>query len=258
MNKAGPQPMSHDERLALAGRIAEDFKAHFGDEVRAMGIYGSLARGTDSDYSDIEMYCILKGSGIDTPYEWSSGAWKAEVNVQSLDVLLDWASEFEETWPLTHGSCVDVLVISDPENLFPEVKARVFEHAEAEFEALIRLTIVGELYEFIGKLRNIRATGNASGLAMQAVNLAKYGALVIGLANRHLYRSASTLFQESLDLPNRPEGYDTLCDLVMHGRLSDAPQVLDAADAFWSGIEDWADARGMRLHQNLKDVLRQP
>ena len=41
----GPQPMTHEDRLQLANEIA-------------IGIYGSLARNTDTAYSDIEMKII--------------------------------------------------------------------------------------------------------------------------------------------------------------------------------------------------------
>jgi kanamycin nucleotidyltransferase len=57
----GPQPMTHKARLALAYEIANQIHAHYGDTVLAIGLYGSLARGTDGPYSDIEMWCVLRG-----------------------------------------------------------------------------------------------------------------------------------------------------------------------------------------------------
>lgn len=57
----------------------------------AFGVYGSIARPTDIEYSDVEMYCIIKGKEIETPYEWSSGQWKVEVDGRSADVHLKWA-----------------------------------------------------------------------------------------------------------------------------------------------------------------------
>ncbi len=251
----GPQPMSHDDRLSLAKDIAKKFHEHFGDQVLAIGIYGSLARGTDAAYSDIEMYCIVKGEGIDMPYEWSAGEWKAEVDVQSADVLQKWASELDELWPLTHGSCVDVLPLYDPENFFLKLKDGVFDHPDDEFNVLLKDLIVGELYEFVGKIRNAMSTGNTSSLPMQVVNLTKYGAYMIGLANRSFYTSSSSFLPESLKLPHRPNGYDALCEMAMSGELNDFPSMAQAVDLFWDGIEVWSKNQGLKIYEDLDELL---
>jgi kanamycin nucleotidyltransferase len=252
----GPQPMNHEDRLALAKEIAGRFQAHFGDEVRAVGIYGSLARNTDTAYSDIEMYCIVKGDGIEKRYEWSAGNWKAEVDVQSGDVLTKWAAELDELWSLTHGSCIHILPLYDPENFFGSLKEKVYDHTDDEFNTVLKDMIVGELYEFLGKIRNTLASGNTSSLPLQAGNLTKFGAFMIGLANRSLYTSSSTLLPESLALQDRPQGYDALCQMVMRGELSDFPHVVEAADDFWEGVEAWARARGLKIHDDLADLLK--
>jgi len=248
--------MNHEDRLALAKEIAGRFHSHFGEDVRAIGIYGSLARNTDTAYSDIEMYCIVNGEGIEKRYEWSAGHWKAEVDVQSGDVLIKWASELDELWALTHGSCIHILPLHDPENFFAQLRPLVFEHTDEEFDTVLKDMIVGELYEFLGKIRNARASGNTSSLPLQAGNLAKFGAFMIGLANRSLYTSSSTLFPESLALPDRPHGYDALCEMVMRGELMDSPRVVQAADHFWEGVEGWAKARDLKIHDGLDDLLK--
>jgi kanamycin nucleotidyltransferase len=252
----GPQPMSHSDRLALAKQIAGRFHVHFGEEVRAIGMYGSLARNTDAAYSDIEMYCILNGQGIEKRYEWSAGPWKAEVDVQSADVLVKWASELDEMWSLTHGSCVDILSLHDPENFFATLKEKVFDHNDQEFDAVIKDLIVGELYEFTGKIRNALTTGNTSSLPLQVTNLTKYGAFLVGLANRSLYTSSSSFLSESLTLKDRPNGYDVLCEMLMRGELNDFQRLGLAADHFWNGIEAWAAVHGFKIHEEVDELLK--
>ncbi len=254
--KLGPQPMDHENRLALAKQIAGRFHAHFGEQVHAIGIYGSLARNTDAAYSDIEMYCILKGEGIEKRYEWSAGPWKAEVDVQSAEVLVKWASELDEMWSLTHGACVDILPVHDPEHFFASLKDKVFDHSDQEFDMVIKDLIVGELYEFTGKIRNALATGNTSSLVLQITNLVKYGAFLVGLANRSLYTSSSSFHPESLALKDRPDGYGPLCEMVMRGELNDFQRIAQATDRFWDGVETWATVHGFRIHEELDDLLK--
>ena len=155
-----------------------------------------------------------------------------------------------------HGSLIHILPLYDPEAFFPRLRAPVFDHTPAEFDELITATIVGELYEFLGKIRNGLASGKTSYLPALAVEMAQYGAYIIGLANRTLYTSSSTLFAESLSLPDRPQGYDGLCRLVMSGQLADSDRVGAAADAFWDGIEAWAKGRGLEIHTRLEDLLK--
>ncbi len=249
----GPQTFSHVERMSRAHEIAETFRAHFG--VLAIGLYGSLARGDDGPYSDIEMYCVARGEGIDEDYEWSEGAWKAEVNVQSPEVIAAWAAELDEFWPLTHGSCVNILPLHDPTRFFESLREAVFDHADEEYDDLIRGVIVGELYEFLGKIRNAAAGGKTENLSALVVEMAQYGAYIIGLANRTLYTSSATMFSESRALADKPSGYDQLCELVTSGRLENPAQIARAADRFWEGIEAWAAEKSIPIHQNLGDLL---
>jgi len=217
----GPEAIERTRRLKLAYEIAEHVQRHFGETVVAIGLYGSLARGSDGPYSDIEMHCVVQGTGVDERLEWSAGAWKAEVDVFSEDVLLAWAAEVDVDWPLTHGACTEVLAVYDPTGFFARLRDAVLSCDDDKVGQAIRDLIVGELYERIGKVRNARATGNEACLPYLTVELAEMGMCLIGLANRHLYATSTRAFEESLKQPGRPEGYDCLCQMVMSRDLAD-------------------------------------
>jgi kanamycin nucleotidyltransferase len=251
----GPKPMDRSRRLDLARQIAAQIHGHYRDNVLAIGVYGSLARGTDGPYSDIEMHCVVRGSGVDVCHEWSAGAWKAEVDVYSEDVVLEWASELDVDWPVTHGACTNVWALYDPTGFFSRLRDATLSHPDEVLQRVIRDVIVGEIYERIGKIRNARAANEDACLPYLAVELAKCGACLLGLAHRHLYTTSTHMFEESLTLPGRPDGYDRLCRMVMAGDLADAARIADAADAFWSGVERWAGERGIQIEQDLERLL---
>ena len=259
----GPQPMERARRLALAREIAAQFQRHYGDQVLAIGVYGSLARGTDGPYSDSEMHCVLRGSGIERCFEWAAGpfdelragSWKAEVDVYSEDVLLRWASQVDGDWSLTHRVCTDVWALYDPTGFFPRLRDVTLSQPAPVFEQVLHDVIVGELYELVGKIRNLRAAQSDASLPYLAVKFAEYGALLVGLANRHLYSTSTCMFEESLALPDRPAGYDALCHMVMVGALADPAQIAEACEAFWSGIERWAEEREIQIEEDLEALL---
>ena len=89
---SGPQPATHPERLERAQAIAAKLMQKYRGRILALGLYGSMARGTDGPYSDIEMHCVLSRSRQQVNYEWSEGPWKAEVNVYPAQVALEEAS----------------------------------------------------------------------------------------------------------------------------------------------------------------------
>lgn len=247
--------MPHAQRLALAGQLEAEVRAHYGERVLATGAYGSLARGDDGPYSDIEMHCIVRGEGIETSHEWSAGPWKAEVDVYSLDVVLRAAAELDGPWAMTHGAFVTVLPFYDPHGLFPQLAAAALNHADAEVNAVLHDLVVGEIYELIGKLRNACAAGEQAPLAYYAVGLARHGACLIGLANRRLFTTSARWFPEALALPGRPAGYDDLCALVTSGDLGDADRLAQAANGFWLGLETWCSARGLVIERSLGELL---
>jgi kanamycin nucleotidyltransferase len=243
----GPQPRERTERLQLAQEIAARALELHGERVLAIGLYGSTARGTDGPFSDIEMFCILNTSDEDYSHEWSYGPWKAEVDFLSENVVLSKAAEIDERWSLTHSVFCNVHALYDPHNFFARLCEVVTSQPQERFTAVIHALIVDEIYEAIGKLRNAQYQGNMAYLPEVSFSLAKYGAFLVGLANRYHYSTGSGVQAESLTLPGRPAGYDELCEMVMKGELNDPVRIVEACEAFWAGVEQWAEMRGIRI-----------
>jgi kanamycin nucleotidyltransferase len=253
----GPQAINHQQRLENAFSIARQFMDHYQDQILAIGLYGSLARDLDGPYSDIEMHCVLEGEGVEDSIEWSTGPWKAEVDIYSRDVALKLAAELEESWPYTHGCYVYVKPLHDPWSIFPALSDAVFSHPRDAFQDLIQAVIVGDMYEIVGKVRNADFFDQKVNLPHYADQMAIYGACLAGLDQRRLYTSFTRMFTESLQLPDLPKGYSALCRMVMSGRLLDPDKIVRAIDFYWAGIEEWAEARGLVIEHQLSDLLAQ-
>jgi kanamycin nucleotidyltransferase len=133
------------------------------------------------------------------------------------------------------------------------LKQAVTAHTDAEFETLIAELIIGDLYEHIAKLRNARLSGDTRAIPMQAYKTAQQCALLIGLANRHLYTTNTTVLAESLALPNRPAGYDAVCQSVLSGEMSDPAKVAEQLEIMWVGIIHWAQANKIPLADRYQD-----
>jgi len=242
-----PQPMDHRQRLELARRIARRLAARYNASLKAIGLYGSVARNQDGPYSDIEMFCVLKEPGETRNFEWCAGPWKAEVNVRGEENLRGLAARLDERWALTHGAFVRVLPLMDPEHYFAGLQELVMHHAPEDFRLLIEEGLIDDMYERVGKIRNAFVRQQYQALPTLAVLLAQRTAYILGLEHRHLYQTASSLLDEAIQFPNLPEGFTSLAHLVMGGRLSDAALVESACDTLWAGLVRWADERSYTL-----------
>lgn len=218
-----------------------------GDDVLAVGLYGSMARGSDGPFSDVEMMVVLRSAGVYDNAEWCAGDWKAEVNFRSHDVALERASELDGEWSVSHGKFIDMQPLHDPQNFFAQLRERVFAHSDEAVREVVREVIIGDMYELVGKWRNQQAANDFEYVPAIAFKLAEQCAWVIGLANRHLYTTGATMRAESLALPDRPAGYNALCNAVMRGELSDAQRVIALCEGCWAGVVAWADAKGIEL-----------
>jgi kanamycin nucleotidyltransferase len=252
----GPQAMSREARRAILSELVGQIQAHYGSALRAVGVYGSVARDSDGPFSDIELYAVLAGRKIEDSLEWSNGAWKAEIDLYSADVLTRLAKTVEGDWPITHGALLQVRAIYDPGGVFERVRKMAGSQPTAAFRQAQVELIVGEIYETVGKIRNALAQAQPAPLALYASHLATYGACLVGLENRQTYTTSGQMFADSLALPGAPAGYETLCRAVMAGRLYQAGEIGRWSDALWEGIEAWANARGLAIHTSLEALLQ--
>lgn len=242
-----PQARTREERMATVQQLFERVTQLHGEDVLAIGLYGSMARGSDGPFSDVEVMAVLKRAGVNENAEWCAGDWKAEVNFRSLDVALARAGELDGEWSVSHGKFINMQPLRDPQNTFLQLRERVFAHSEADFNEVMREVIIGDMYELVGKWRNQHAANAFDYVPAIAFKLVEQCAWVIGLANRHLYTTGATMRAESMALPDRPAGYDALCNVVMRGTLSDAHEVIALCEACWAGMVAWAGAKGITL-----------
>ena len=246
----GPQPQDRAARLRIVDKIVHDLHATHGDQIIAIGLYGSLAKGMDGPFSDIELFCVIQGNDIDYSYEWVYGVNKAEVNMYSEDVLRRSAVTVDEKWSLSQGQLLAACPLYGDLAFFAELRQLVLSPPPEEFNVVMRDMLVGEFYEWIGKLRNARSSGHTAYLPILACLFAEYGAQLLGIAHRICYTTGAKMLEESLQLQDCPDGYAELCGMVMAGQLSVPAQVAAALERCWAGIGPWAIANGIELDEH--------
>jgi kanamycin nucleotidyltransferase len=245
---AGPRHWSRAERLALAGAIIQQLKTAYGSDLRAVALYGSVARTADGPFSDLEMWVALadavNGETTDKDYQWVHGPGIVELNVMNVSALRAYAAVVEADWPVTHGQFVNARALWEaPESagLVEELRRIAVEPAPDAVQRALSEAIVGNLYELVGKLRNASDETSLAFLAMQA---ASEVVCINGLAAGRCFASGATRLREAAAL-SQFDGAKELLQLVAAGELSDRAVVTDAVGRVWAGIRPWASARGL-------------
>ena len=236
---AGPQPQSHAARLQIVDRIVADLHRTYGDRIQAMALYGSMSRGTDDAYSDVELWCVLNTPGLDTSEEWIYGPSKAEVNFYGVDVAQARTILVTYDWSLRQGKWLNNHPLFGDRAYFEALRARVMSPPKHVFDDVIAEIVVGEFFEWMGKIRNGVARDDLDFLPITTCNFTLHMALMVALAHRHVYSTSRVLMREALALPTLPVGYRELVQMVMAGELHDKPRVVAALEATWAGLEGW-------------------
>jgi kanamycin nucleotidyltransferase len=246
----GPQPQDRAARLRMVDKIVDDLRATHGDRIIAIALYGSLAKGIDGPFSDIELFCVVQGNNIDYSHEWVYGVSKAEVNLYSEDMIQRSATSVDEKWSLSQGQLLAARPLYGEPAFFDHLSKLVLSPPPEEFNAVIRAMLVGEFYEWMGKLRNARSSGHTAYIPLMACHFVEFAAQMMGMAHRVCYTTGAKMLEESLQLTIRPDGYDELCGMVMAGQLSDSEQVTAALERCWAGIGVWAAVNGIEMDEH--------
>lgn len=240
LHSYGPKPLSHSQRLSIAYEIVERMKDRFHRDLLSIGLYGSLARGEDGPYSDIEIFGVLQTDHYIQRHEWCTAEWKAEVDLYGKQTLRDLAARVDERWPLTHSAFLTVLPLDDPERFFAELRAIVQTRPDSLFREAIKNLLVDDVFECIGKIRNAQVLEMPTTLPALVLKLAQAVAMVIGLANRQCFSTGTSVITEAMVLPDRPEGFSELGKLILTGDLHDSRQLGTLCENLWQGINEWA------------------
>jgi kanamycin nucleotidyltransferase len=219
-------------------------KERFHSELIAIGLYGSLARGDDGPYSDIELFGVLRTDHYKQCHEWCTAEWKAEVDLYGKQTLRELAAHVDGRWPLTHSAFQNIQPIDDPDHYFAELHAIIQSSPEPLFREAIQNLLVDDVYEYIGKIRNTQALGIPTALPTLVLKLAQAVAMVVGLANRQCFTTGTRVISEAMTLSDLPNGFRELGQTILAGDLHDGQQLVTACEHLWRGLNIWAQDHG--------------
>lgn len=245
-----PSPTTREEKSAFVNRVQNRLLELYGDAIAAIGLYGSVGRGTDGPYSDIEIVVVTRDEAALPGHEFILLPFKLEIDSYTMAEYRKKAGACDDYWAIRAGSFVGVLPLYDPLQLFGEIKKIPISLAESVVKDTMRQFMIWEPYETVAKIRNNFASGNLSYIPTGANDLVWQTAKLIGLANRQFYSTRANTLEESLKMDSAPDGYAELAEAVMSGDLRDKINVYRLCERLWSGLNEWFAEMGIAYHSD--------
>ncbi|KGP90578.1 KNTase domain-containing protein [Pontibacillus chungwhensis BH030062] len=241
-----PAQTTPEEKQTMIQTIVNKHVTKHRNDIVAIGVYGSVANGNAGPYSDIEMHIVTKDGVLLESHEFIYPPYKIEIGSIERSKIIEKAKRYECTWPIWAGSFINVLRVYDPEGFFETLKIYPYSHNEEEKRGVMREFMIWEPYECMGKIRNAYAKGHLTYIPQGAHQLLRKASLLVGLQNNSFYSTQSKMFEEAMQLPSKPPGFNELALLVLSGELTDSEVVYKHCEDLWQGLNTWFDELGIQ------------
>jgi hypothetical protein len=208
--------VDHDERVRLAGELAELLVERHGPAaIAAVGVHGSVARGDDTEESDLELAVVTAGPEVEVPdRSLRYRGTVVDLGAIAADAYLEEASHIGPAWPLAADQYVNHLAVHDPGGFFHKLKhvheAAVEEAGPEVFAAAAGFDLV-QLLSWEAQARAAELAGDLLTTQVAVKEAAVLAALVVGLLSRTAYRLHATAAAEVAG-PAFAEAYRRLLD----------------------------------------------
>ena len=248
--------MEHEERVRLARYISDRLVAgqpgfHGPNEVVISAIYGSTARGTDSPWSDLEMFFVSRSG---SPFQGGHdmllyrgipvGIMVYEQEALEHDLVTprwEWWGHLMgilDSMRVLHGKPAQVRAWVRLGQSVPTAKFR--ESLEANLPWIVR--------ESLNRVKSCHARGNDRDIGNAVVEMLSDMGEALCLLNQGWTTHSMTTYQgfvDTFNFPKLPEGYRDLVPMLWSAREMDQIVVLaeTLANNFWQQLAD----EGLRL-----------
>ena len=153
--------MNHEQRIQLANRITERLLEKYKNEILLGGIYGSTARGTDIEYSDLEMFFVVENGSKAKSFRFAYESIPIDVEVKKVADAEKTITQIELDWSLKMGKLFNLKVVYDDSSILSKFREILEKVPKARFDAFLAKE-TPLCYEGLWKLKAVKVRQNTS------------------------------------------------------------------------------------------------
>lgn len=177
--------MANSEKLEMAKAISKMILQKYGDEILLVGVYGSVARREDRDYSDIDMYVVTKNLTSQKYFAYKGVPFT--IHFKTEKQVVETIKNVTSTWPAEVHQFLSPKILYDSRKLPDEWKRIVKSIPKEDFRKAASTALI-ELYENVEKVRNACGQRNLSRCIEAVWNVVWHTDMFVALANGTYYK----------------------------------------------------------------------
>jgi predicted nucleotidyltransferase len=184
--------MNHRERVEACREVSERLLRRYYHDIIATAVTGSVARGDDREYSDIDFQVLVRNGSVLQSHSFILNNCLFSINVRSEE---EWRRELTEGGdhlPLATGSLMTVLPAHDPTGAFARLKNIALNVPGEAWRNGVREGISG-IFEDLGRVRNFYSSQDWDRFRMMAAFVATSIALTYANLTRSVLRTEMEL-----------------------------------------------------------------
>ncbi|GHO47938.1 kanamycin nucleotidyltransferase C-terminal domain-containing protein [Ktedonospora formicarum] len=221
-----PVKKTREARLQLAQKIVEKLKERYENDLLAVAVFGSVARGEDKDFSDLDMIAVVQqGQGVADDFNAIVDGLKYAVDIFSQDIVLGKMTTVHMRWPFLAGKFVTAVPLYDKQGIFASYKGIFQKFIQNDFAPYVRQVFVEEIFEECNKFINTTDTGDRGRVHYNAYHLFTKLAIFLGIVNKTYFTSAVALPEQALKLPINFPSFQLLGSFVTGDASYDTQQL---------------------------------
>ena len=247
------RPDPTNARIEIAQRLKKKILQRYKNHVLGIAIYGSVAKGEDRRYSDLEMYVITKRKLGVREHRYVYRGTPVEISYIPEKEMLQRARQINPDWALVTDFYRSYLILYERDAWFTKLQRAVLSQNPEDFKAAIRKSLVW-LNELMGKIKNAYFHNDYFLFLWLTSFLGWESIMFLGLINQRYYKSERYLFETVFTFPLLPKNYRSLLEIVFHISTTERKKIYRACQRLFNEIERLVRKQGITLEQNRLKV----
>ena len=242
------------QKLGIAEKVTSRLQPVLKDNLRAVGVCGSVGRGTAQKYSDVDLLILVR----ENPRDLARIGIRQAHNGNRFIILDDtYCSLGFETWnsavsqltkpsydlPELLGGFTKIRQLYDPDHLLPKLEARAQKIPSSIFQQSAELALLHS-YEDFCRVKNAFLAKDEIVMRDNANYVTHSAALVVACLNQAHFRSDREIFKAHKRMARTPRGFASQIQKIRYGGLTDR-KLLDTLFSFYLNLIVFTENQGI-------------
>lgn len=239
-------------KLKIVERIVHELRVQLGSDLRAVGLSGSVARGTAEEYSDIDFLVILKQPHPELPLFQIIENTYCSLLYETRDSINEQLKTPNHELPEILGGLTKLLPLYDPGKILPKIEEKANKVPEKLFRKCAELALIHS-YEDFCRTKNAYLREDEIVLKDNVLNVTISAANIVAALNNAHFDSDREIFKAHKRLRKLPKGFNRIEDLRygdLHGK-----KLFEEIIDFYVNLVDFCLKEGIKFPVP-EDVLK--